>query len=101
MTRVMELWPQISREMEELLRADGHTALADQVTTLEFAQMCGCGDSFCDTFFTVPRPDGAWQPQRWTIDLEPSWAGYLLIHVQQTSPERIIEVEVLYRDGLS
>ena len=101
MPRVIDLWPKISAEVQHLLRTDGYGALADQISDLELTEMCRCGDSFCDSFFTAPRPDGAWEPRASTIELEPSWPGYLLIDVQGTAPERIVEVEVLYRGGLS
>ena len=60
--RVVELSPGLGRLLRAALVADGRLDLADSIEGLEAHAACSCGDAFCTSFYTGPRPDGAWGP---------------------------------------
>jgi hypothetical protein len=91
-----ETFPQLSEELQELLRSDGETTLAAQVPKLTIVDRCRCGDDFCATFFTKPKPAGAHGPSLRTISLQPK-KGMLVLDVVEGV---IAQVEVLYRDDI-
>ena len=57
---------------------------------------CRCGDDFCATFYTAPKPRGAWGAKHETISLDAE-NGYLNVDVNNG---KIVCVEVLYRDEI-
>jgi hypothetical protein len=93
---VQEVLPELAEELRILLEEDSQPQLASQVSSIRIVDRCRCGDDFCATFYTAPKPKGAWGPGHETIALE-CGDGYLNIDVLDG---RIVEVEVLYRDAL-
>jgi hypothetical protein len=93
---IAECFPDLARELVGLLRSEGRADLADQVDTLYLVDRCRCRDDFCATFYTSPRPTGAWGPGHETVALDPS-TGYLNVDVLNG---RVVSVEVLYRDAV-
>ena len=91
-------WPHLAAELTTALREEGENDLADQVDTLRVVQLCGCEDDFCQSFYTAPRPNGAYGPGHRSLGLSPSEPGYLMIDVVD---DTIMFVEVLYRPPLS
>ena len=87
-------FPELARELDLLLRDSAETDLADQVTSLRILDRCRCGDTFCSTFYTGPRPEGAYPLGRRTVSLDPE-RGCLNVDVVDRS---IVCVEVLDRD---
>lgn len=79
----------------------GETGLASQVGELRVVELCGCGDDFCQSFFTAPPPTGGYPLDRhrnwYPEDDDPGWDGYLILDVVD---ERIAYVEVLFRPPL-
>lgn len=69
--------------------------LADQVRELSITAVCGCGDDFCASFYTGPRPDGSWGAEHRNIT--PTMAGMVILNVVA---DRIRYVEVLRRDDV-
>ena len=55
---------------------------------------CGCGDDFCASFYTQPKPKGAYSPGHDTLALETAAQGMLIFDVVDGV---ISFVEVLYR----
>ena len=51
---------EFARELQLLLENDGQPELAAQVQGLRIVDRCRCGDDFCATFYSEPRPNGAW-----------------------------------------
>ncbi len=65
--------------------------------TLRVVARCGCGDDFCQSFYTAPKPDGAYGPGHRNVLLDPPWSGMLILDVVDGL---IAYVEVLDRDPL-
>jgi hypothetical protein len=91
-----ETFPQLSEELQQLLTTAGETALAAQVPELTIVDRCRCGDDFCATFYTQPKPAGAYGPGLRTIPLVPE-KGMLILDVVDGV---VAKVEVLYRDDI-
>jgi hypothetical protein len=85
-----------AHELTALLTSRGEAALAAQVPYLRLFGRCRCGDEFCATAYTAPRPEGAWGPEHRNILLDPI-EGFLVLDVVN---EEIVCIEVLYRDDL-
>jgi hypothetical protein len=86
--------PNLSQELTTLLISEGEPDLAAQIASLEIVQKCPCNDDFCASFYTAPRPAGAYGPGHRNVSLEPE-KGMIVLDVVD---ERIMKIEVLYRD---
>ena len=93
---VSEIFPTLAEEMERLLTEANEPGLAAQVRALAIVDRCRCGDDFCATFYTEPRPRGRYGRDHRNIDLNPV-DGMLILDVVGS---RIACVEVLYRDKI-
>ena len=93
---LVDLFPELSAELEQLLFEQGESELARQVSTLSVVDRCRCGDDFCSTFYALPKPDGAYGPRHRNVSLAPQ-QGMLILDVVA---ERIAAVEVLFRDAV-
>ena len=60
--RVLELSPGLAGVLHASLVADGRFDLVDTVEELEAQEPRSCGDAFCTSCYTGPRPDGRWGP---------------------------------------
>lgn len=47
--------PEITEELALALRNEGRPDLAEQLTNLDLADRCRCHDSFCASFYTLPK----------------------------------------------
>jgi hypothetical protein len=74
-----ETLPELAQELQQLLEAK-KPELAVQVPTLRIVEGCGCGDGFCASFYTQPKPKGAYGPDHYTLLLEPT-QGMLMLDV--------------------
>jgi hypothetical protein len=93
---LVDIFPELSVELVDLLRVSGEHTLAEQIPRLHVLDRCRCGDDFCATFYTQPQPTGTYGPGLRTVALKPS-AGYLIVDVLDGS---VATVEVLYRDEI-
>lgn len=94
---VREVFPDLVRELVELLEREGEHELAVGARSLRLVAECGCGDEFCRSFRTAPRPDGRpFGPGHRCVPLSPA-EGMLVLDVVD---ERIVYVEVLDRGPL-
>ena len=91
--KVKDLFPAFSDELAMALREADEAALAARVPYLELVRRCGCGDSFCASFHTAKRPQGAAEGAHRNLVLQPK-TGMLIVDVVD---ERIVFVEVLDR----
>ena len=57
---VRELAPALVEEIKLALEDLGETDLLGNLDSLEAWGRCSCGDEFCSSFYTGPRPNGAW-----------------------------------------
>ncbi|MEQ6900980.1 hypothetical protein [Nocardioides sp. YIM 152588] len=92
--RLSDRWPVLAGELRDALTAAREPALASQVDDLVVVQSCGCGDDFCQSFYTAPRPRGPWGPGHRNLELAAPWRGLLILDVLD---DRIVYVEVLDR----
>ena len=70
--------------------------LAAQVKRLVIVDRCRCGDDFCASFYTQPKPEGAYGLGHRSMELEPAEGMLILDLVNGT----IVQVEVLYRNEI-
>lgn len=82
MERVVDRWPVFAHQLKDALLRDNERDLAAQVGDLRVVNGCGCGDDFCQSFYTelppeetYPYPDRA----RNVVLPEPGWDGYLIL----------------------
>jgi hypothetical protein len=90
-------WPIFTNELAAALNACGEDRLIDQVEQLRIVEVCGCGDGFCQSFCTAPKPSGAYDNGHRNVCLDAPWPGYLILDVVH---DDIVYVEVLYRSAL-
>ncbi|MBR7827436.1 hypothetical protein KDK95_14050 [Actinospica sp. MGRD01-02] len=90
-----EIHPDFSAELVSLLEAEGHTDLAVCAYDLRIIARCPCKDDFCQSFYTAPKPDGAYGPGHSNIPLfsNNDHSGMIVLDVVHG---RIMFVEVLY-----
>lgn len=91
--QLTEILPTLAFELEHLLKNQREIELAAQVPQLAIVDRCRCGDDFCSSFYTQPKPEGHYGPTHRCIDLDAA-EGMLLIDVVATT---IAHVEVLNR----
>jgi len=91
-------WPIFAAELAAALDDAGEARLEKQVRHLRVVEVCGCGDDFCQSFRTAPKPAGPYGEGHRTIALRAPWSGYLILDVVGTE---IVYVEVLHRHPLS
>ena len=91
-----DVLPSFSDELTTLLTAAGEQGLAAQVSGLRIVDRCRCGDDFCGTFYTEPKPQGSYGAGHKNLVLEPV-KGEVILDLVNGS---IACVEVLYRDEI-
>jgi len=69
---LIERLPDLARELEQGLIAEGLDFLAGSVEFLRIYSNCECSDTTCGSFYTGPRPDGAFGPGHRSVLLDPS-----------------------------
>jgi hypothetical protein len=93
---VSEAFPELSQELEGLLRNKGEAELADEVSDLKLFDRCRCGDDFCSTMYTQPEPRRRYGPDHRSIDLDAN-TGMIIVDVVE---RQIVCIEILYRDAI-
>jgi len=88
--------PEFSAELRRLLKEQGHGHLIDQLPGLQIVDRCRCGDDFCSSFYTQPKPLGTYGAGLKCIELNAS-EGMIILDVVDGV---ICHVEVLYRDDV-
>ena len=88
-----ETLPEFAQELQRLLQVQ-KPELAVQVPILKIVEGCGCGDDFCASFYTLPKPNGAYGPGHDTLLLDTEAPGMLILDVVDGV---ISFIEVLYR----
>ena len=85
--------PDFAVELETALHSQGAADLALQVSSLPLVDRCRCGDDFCATFYTAPKPEGAYGLGHENVVVEVT-KGMTILDVVNGD---IRCVEVLYR----
>jgi hypothetical protein len=93
---VSDEFPELSEELQTLLRSLGEVILAEQVPGLRLLDRCRCGDDFCATIYTQPKPAKAYGPSHRNVPLTPE-KGMIILDVVDG---KIACVEILYRDEI-
>jgi len=94
---VTSRWPRFAVELAVALREAGEDGLVDQVDSLRVLRECGCGDDFCQSFYTQPPPAGAYGPGHRNVGLIPHRPYMLILDVVD---DLIMYVEVIDRPPL-
>jgi hypothetical protein len=93
---LVDMFPELSSELRQLLLDQGESELAVQVPELTVIERCRCGDDFCAMFYVLSKPRGAYGPEHRNVALTPI-SGMLILDVVA---DKIAAVEVLYRDEI-
>jgi hypothetical protein len=91
-----EAMPIFATELRELLDGQGEAELAAQVANLMILDRCRCGDDFCATFYTQPKPNGGFGLGHRNVRLMPE-EGMLILDVVG---KEIACVEILDRPDI-
>ncbi|HTR24603.1 MAG TPA: hypothetical protein VMI10_11515 [Terriglobales bacterium] len=94
--RLVETLPALAEELATLLVAAGQFDLARQVPELMIVDRCGCEDDFCASFYTQPKPNGAYAAAHDCLDLRADRGAIILDVVQG----QVMFVEVLSREDI-
>ncbi len=78
--RLINALPAFATELQQLLTDRGEPELAAQVPGLAILDRCRCGDDFCATFYTQPKPEGSFGPGHRNVVLTPD-EGMLVLDV--------------------
>jgi len=70
--------------------------ICSQVSGLRILERCRCGDNFCASFYTQPKPNGAYGAGHRNVLLEPA-KGMLILDVVDNV---IAKVEILDRNDI-
>lgn len=73
--------PDFGAELVAGLTSIGRDDLAEQVPALRVWEGCGCGDSFCNSFYVGPRPHGAWDDEGDFENVMPDVPGVVVLDV--------------------
>ncbi|MGB7282594.1 MAG: hypothetical protein WBE13_10060 [Candidatus Acidiferrum sp.] len=91
-----DIFPVLATELRQLLEWQGEHELAAQVPGLKIVDRCRCGDDFCGTIYTQPKPVGGFGPGHRNVRLLPD-DGMLILDVVAGE---IACVEILDRDDI-
>jgi len=73
--------PAFTAELQQLLVKQGEPELAAQVPSLRILERCDCGDDFCATFYTRPKPNGSFGPGHRNVRLFPDEGSLLVLDI--------------------
>ncbi|HWA26886.1 MAG TPA: hypothetical protein VG734_14600 [Lacunisphaera sp.] len=88
-----DVLPAFAAELRELLDKAERPDLAAKVERLELVERCRCDDEFCSSFYTAPRPNGAYGAGHSNLSLAPKEGMVILDLVH----DEIRYVEVIDR----
>jgi hypothetical protein len=91
---IAEAFPSLATDLQQLLSKRSGSELAAQVPAQQIVDRCRCGDDFCASFYTQPKPTGRYPTE--IIELDTT-EGMLILEVVDRA---IAHVEVLNREGV-
>jgi hypothetical protein len=74
-------WPIFATELAAALAMRAEDQLKEQVERLRIVEVCSCGDDFCQSFYTAPKPRGPYGDGHRNVGLDAPWPGYLILDV--------------------
>jgi hypothetical protein len=90
---VKDVLPAFAAELRDLLNKAERTDLAAKIESLELVERCRCDDEFCSSFYTAPKPNGAYGAGHSNLTLSPKEGMVILDLVH----DEIRYVEVIDR----
>jgi hypothetical protein len=93
---LIDVMPEVAEELRILISKSDFSGVDDQIATLCIVDRCQCGENSCATFYTAPRPNGAWGPGHENVSLD-SKSGLLVLDLLNRI---IVCVEVLDRKDI-
>jgi hypothetical protein len=93
MPYLREAMPDFASELRSFLYLGGYAELCPQVDSLKVVDRCRCNAEDCATFYTEPKPNGAWGDGHRNLVL-PTQDFDLIVDVVH---DRIVCVEILER----
>ena len=94
-TLLSEALLSFSIELHQLLTEQGEPELTAQVPGLMIFDRCRCGDDFCATFYTKPKPEGSFGPDHQVED-----GGRVAHHLHHNPKTRWLREEFGFREGI-
>ncbi len=88
--------PDLADELTALLSSQHERDLAEQVPRLRLVDRCRCGDDFCATLYTAPKPKGAYGLNHESLSLNPS-SGQLILDLVD---RKIVCIEILFQEDI-
>lgn len=88
--------PDLADELTALLRNQNESDLAEQIPLLRLIDRCRCGDDFCATLYTAPKPKEAYGPNHESRSRCPSSGELILDLVDRT----IVCIEILFHEDI-
>src|SRR5689334_6753949 len=82
---LVDAFPTLCDEIRHLLNEAGESHLAAPLERLSIVDRCRCGDDFCATFYTAPRPVGTYGKGHRCVSLEPAKGMVILDVVDERS----------------
>ena len=70
-TLLRDVLPLLSQELQQVFKDLGEADLALQVSGLSIVDRCRFRDDFCESFYTQPKPKGAYSAGHRNVALEP------------------------------
>src|SRR5690348_11953150 len=94
--RLLEMFPELVSELQQLLLEENEAELATQVPDLDVVDRCRCDCYSCAMFYVLPKPEGSYGPQHRNVALSPE-EGMVILDVVA---DRIAAIEILDRDEI-
>lgn len=88
--------PDFADELIMLLRNQHESDLAEHGPRLRLVDRCRCGDDFCATLYTAPKPKGAYRLNHESLSLNPS-SGQLVLDLVD---RKIVCIGILFREDI-
>ncbi len=90
---LIEIFPVLADELEQLLEKADEPDLAAQVSQLTIVERCRCADGCCASFYTHLSPEGRYGPGNRSVELKAP-EGMLILDILDGT---IVHVDVLNR----
>jgi hypothetical protein len=94
--QLTDVLPSLAEELRGLFSLQGHLDLVAQLSTVRVHDKCRCGEDFCSSIYTAPKPEDAWRAGHETIVVDPREGMINVDLVNRT----IVYIEILDRSDI-